>query len=173
MEIKTKAKARVRQYKVMRNEAKDGTIREVDLEIGYTRAQCALAFGDRITEAVFAGFISDEGDTDGEWKLKNPKPSNRVVCGNHRIDIEGDGFVGQPRIRSFATVKDTEKVVAVIRIELGEAQGALRRKLEGQPHVDITIQPSNLQLPLGERTVNIADAQMTIVKGGANAGAAT
>lgn len=167
--INVATKMRVEQYKVVANNSKDGTLREVDLELGLTRDQANKALGEQLTSAVFAGYTTDE-DSAGEWKLKNPKPSKRVVCQQHNVRIDGDGFVVQPKLRAFKTVDDTEKVVALIRLHLGQAQTALRRKLEDTVgnEVMVEIEPTNMDLPLGE-TSNLSDRQLEIIKGGTKA----
>lgn len=164
--INAKTKARIRKYSGIWNEGKDGTTREVDFELGRTRSESVATFGQQLTDAVFAGFVTDKND-DGSWKLKNPKPSKLVVCQQHQVKIDGEGFVVQPRIRGFRTVEDTPKIVAVIRMHLGVAQVALRKKLEDRvgEEVNIEIEPSNMELPLGQ-TSNLSDRQLEIIKGG-------
>ena len=166
--INSKSKMRIRKYTGTYNQAKDGTVREVDLELGLSRDESRVALGDTLTDAVFAGYTDGEESGGGHWKLKNPKPSSRVVCSQHSVKIDGDGFVVQPRLRAFQTVEDTQKIVAIIRLQLGVAQVALRKKLEDRvgEEVHVEIEPSELPLPLGE-TSNLSDRQLEIVKGAA------
>lgn len=164
--INAKTKMRVRKYSGTYNNDKDGTVREVDLELGLSRDQAIAAIGSQLTDAVFAGFTAGD-ESAGEWKLKNPKPSKRVVCPQHNVRIDGTGFVVQPKLRSFNTVEDTEKITAVIRLQLGQAQTELRKMLEDRvgAEVNVEIEPTDLPLPLGE-TSNLSDRQMEIQKAG-------
>jgi hypothetical protein len=168
MDINYQGKACVKKYTGTYNEAKDGTVREVDISIGLDKSQFMAAFGEELTDVVFSAFVyemdDDDEQTDGVWKLKAPKPSKAVVCSHHKVDVEGDEIEVQPKIRAFIPVEDTEKVNAVIRLELGQAQVKLRRKLEDcvGVFVDLSIKPKQLSV----EDAKAMGQQMTIIKGG-------
>jgi len=166
MEINYNAKARVLNILAKFNEGKGETKRAVDVSIGCDRDQFAKAFGLQLCNVIFAAYVAEDKDEDGCWKLKSPKLSKRHMPGNHKVEIDGHRFVMTPRVVKFVPVEDTEKVVAVLRIELGQAQENIVKTLYSKLGNEVTLrlEPSEMELPLG---TNLSDRKMEVVKGGA------
>ena len=133
----------------------DDNRRFVDIEVSRGREELGDMLDNGLAEAVFAGYVTeiahhDDGDEAvGMWKLKNPKPSKRVVPEMHRIKTGDHAYDGQPSILRFVPIEDSDRVLVQIRLPIGEAQGLLRRELEDSlgGHVDISFAPSQMELP--------------------------
>jgi hypothetical protein len=164
MEINCNTKARILNLVAKYNEGKGETKRAVDVSLGCDRNQFAKTFGLQLCNVIFAAYVADEQEV-GCWKLKSPKLSKRHIPGNHKIAIDGHGFVMTPKVLKFIPVEDTEKVVAILRIELGQAQENIIKMLYAKlgNEVSLMLEPSEMELPLG---TNLADRKMEIVKGG-------
>lgn len=163
MEIRYAGKALVEKYVGLYSRSNNAMVREVDIAIGLTRDAFELVFGSEMAEVVFASYLKDEAGI-GQWKLKSAKPAKCVVCEQHKIDIEGIGIDCQPRVKAWTPIGDSESVVAVISLRLGQPQVKLRRLLEDCVGVliDIDIKPS--QMDLSDGTTNLSDRHMEIVK---------
>lgn len=169
-------KALVKKYVGKFNEGNAGTEREIDLEIGCTRTQAKERFGEEMAEAVFAAFGSQPADGEPEdvhegiWRLKAMKPSKRIICEAHKVTLAGDIVITcEPKVLRFAPLDEsTEKVIALVRLQLGKAQAKQRRFLEDAVgcEIDVKFEAQRIELPLGDRA-----AQLDIIKGGVEAGA--
>lgn len=154
-----------------------GTVkRHVDLMVSRTQNQMTQMFGEEMTSAVFAAFITEQLEdedgtsyTAGSWKLKNLQPSKRVVCEQHRVTLGEMSVQCEPIIRGFKPVDDeTEKVFVIFRIPIGRAQKQQRRFLEDScdgSEIDVKFEPT--QTSLITEKGKARGAQMEIIKGGA------
>lgn len=145
MRINGTAKCLVRKFAGVWNESNDGTIRTVDLEVARDREQLTAMVGEELAGMVFAAYSESEQI----WKLKDPKPTKRVVPEDHKIRVGEHSFTGQPAILKFIPIDETAAVTLRLRLLLGQAQGPLRRELEDSIgcDVDVAFEPSKMELP--------------------------
>jgi hypothetical protein len=159
LEINAKTKARVIEVMGRYNDAKGDKRQGVDVAIGCGPKACEDYFGKELADVLFSAYV------DGTWRLKDPQPSKHVDCVNHAIDLDGNRYVCKPKIKKFIPVDDTEKIVAIIRLKLGKAQGNIVRDMFTKlgTDIDLRIEPSEQDLPLDDDgTTNLSDRQMEV-----------
>lgn len=170
IELKARTKARVLGIPLMLTKKKLEPKWSMRFGINTTRKQLENIVGENMAHAVFSSFMAGEegnGNGDGTWMLKEPKPVGQ--CEMHKITIDDISISTKPKIREFQPIKDTEKVQMVVSVGVGKAQMQLLMKMikkQGN-ECDFEIEPSLQDLPLdkGQVAANLSE-KPKILKGG-------
>jgi len=167
LELNARTKAKVLDIPLKLSEKKEEPNWAVHFGINATHDQLGKMVGDRVAQAIFSSFVAseDNGDGNGTWVLKKPRPATR--CELHKITIDGGPAIStEPMIKHFETLKDTEKVRMVVAVRIGKAQIALLMKLikKQGSECEFEIVPSLQNLPLGDSPAMNLSEQPKIVK---------